>query len=229
MFSNFSSSIFEVDYVITEDDILKNDTEPSDENEKLIDPQPVKNRVLRFLKFILTSFIFTSTSILFWASSWDIVFTYLLPKYILLSYLASLILSKSILFVCNFYQDSFHSFGEYLKLSSPTTGLFSFINWFILYKTIYAYFITWGYILQWRTYWDAYNKLTEDCNYWYFVGVSFFGYLVYRYVFKQRMIPQLQTLPFQLSPDCQYDSLFKQSATFKFKKVNYFQILIHIK
>ena len=215
--------MFSVDFIITESDIPTDNLEISvEENENVINSRPPKNDCLRFLNFLIISLIITPISIIFWASTWDIIDIYAFPNNIYLTYGVPLLVSKVILLVCYGLQNHLQRLGNRLKLSAPKTGFFSFFNRYILLKTIYAYFISVGYVGQWRTYWDVYNQLTIDIDFYYSVSLSMLGFLLYRYFLGIRISELTTGLPFYLKLDKQYDEIFIQNITFKFQNVNLF-------
>ena len=220
--------MFLIDFTTSESDFLNGDVETLlTETETLIKNKPARNNIISTLSFIITSFIFTPITIIYWASTWDIIYIYLFPNYFYLSYFASFLITNIILLISYLIQDSVQRLSDRLKTFSLSAGFFSFYNWNFLLKVCYAYFLTIGYVSQWRTYWDIYNKLTEGVSNVYFLGVSLLGILFYRYFLGRKLSSYTKTLPFQLTPDYNCDAFFIQGVFLNFENVSLFVLYFY--
>ena len=215
--------MFAVDYLISESELVGNHEEENHaEYNNFFTAKSIIKLILNISTFFINSFIFTPVSILFWTSTWDIIYIYLFQEQAGLSYAVSFLIAQIILLISYLVQYRVQEFGDKLKSSASKTGILSFYNKYFLFKTFYSYVLTIGYLAQWRTYWDGLNDLTPDVNYWYFFGLSIFAILFYRYLLGRKISSFRKTLPFQLTPDNQFEFFFLQGVFITAKNVNYF-------
>lgn len=181
------------------------------------------------LDHIFNLTIVTPLIILHWASSWDIIYLYLLPNRIILSYIITFFICNVILFVSYFIQMRLQRVHDLIAAATqthnsmfPSTQQHIYYNKQFLMRFVYTYILTWAYVAQWRTYWDFYNYLTQCVRFEYFLGISMITFILYRYVLKCSCKSFTLMVPFRLLPDIRFNEYFIQ------EKVNFVRYVSNI-
>lgn len=174
-----------------------------------------KTMALRVADHFLNLFVVTPFIIVYWASSWDIIYVYLFPKDLKISYLITFAFSNIFLFVSYCLQTRLQKFHDSLasrKTYSPGSVQNNhYYDQRFVVRFCYTYMLTWAYVAQWRTYWDLYNTLTSKIEFEYFIGISLVTLLLYRYVLRCSFGSYTQMVPFLLQPDLKFNEYFIQA------------------
>lgn len=192
----------------------KSDEPPSDQQRLVIETVDSSNSMfLQIVDHFLNLCIITPLIVFFWASSWDIIYLYLYPKNLKISYLITFALANSILLASYFLQHQlqvYHDSTISRKTTQPGYKQAYYDKRFLI-RILYTYVLTWAYVAQWRTYWDLYNTVAAKVSFEYFLGISIFTLFVYRYVLKCSFGNFAKTIPFHLQPDLAFSEYFTQS------------------
>ncbi len=165
-----------------------------------------------FFVHFLVGFVFTPLCVLYWASSWDIIFYYIYPKSFLISSFITLIASESLLLISYLFQEVFQNYHDKLVEKEH-------LKWAFLMRKLHAYILSWAYIGQSRSYWDTYNYYTDGVNEIYSFSISIFGIICYRYLLNNNFSSFNKSLPYAFVVDHNFDGFFLQGDSIKFKNV----------
>jgi hypothetical protein len=166
-----------------------------------------KQKLMYLIDVLLTAFIFTPIVVFYWASTWDIIFVYILPKEFLLSCLVTFIFTNWILSFSYLFQNKLQSY--YDKIPSYN----DLFKRKFLVRFVYTYFLAAAYVSQWRTYWDIYSYYTDKVPFYYFAFLSMIALLLYRYILKKSIAYYIKSVPFYLDKDDNFDTYFYQSES----------------
>jgi hypothetical protein len=171
--------------------------------------QSTNNQKLVYLiDVLLTAFIFTPVVVFYWASTWDIIFVYILPKDFLLSCLVTFIFTNWILSFSYLFQNDLQNY--YNKISMYNNSR----KRRFLIRFIYTYFLAAAYVSQWRTYWDFYSYYTENVPFYYFAFLSILALFLYRYILKKSIAYYVKSVPFYFDKDENFETYFHQSESY---------------
>jgi len=165
-------------------------------------------KIVYSIDVLLTAFIFTPIVVFYWASTWDIIFVYILPNDFLLSCLVTFIFTTWILSFSYLFQNDLQSY--YNKISMHND---SFKRRFLV-RFIYTYFLAAAYVSQWRTYWDIYSHYTDKVPFYYFAFLSLVALFLYRYILKKSIAYYVKSVPFYLDKDDDFDTYFYESENY---------------
>jgi hypothetical protein len=183
-----------------------------------------KQTTLVLIDHVLNLFLFTPLVIGYWTSTWDLIDLYLFPNNRLASYSASFLWANGIILVAYFLQEKLQQLHngsvigheESVNVLKPAR----YYDRRIWLRAAYTYLLTIAYVMQWRTYWNMYNYLTQDVSFVYFFIISICTLVFYRYLLKNSLSNFVKTSPYQLAPDCQFGSYFLQSKIINLSDVN---------
>ena len=200
-----------------------NETTHDPEAAFLNEPIPV-SKLIEFINVIVSVFFITPIVILFWSSTWDLFYDYLQ-----FSFLVNNIIT---FFTCNFillnayiwqyklqtWHNQLHETyievaSEIVNVSQSASGCYYGKSFFL--RTAYTYVLTLAYVLQWKTYWETYNYLTQDAYYAYFVLLSLVTLFFYRVVLQRSLVGFTKTVPFYLNKDEEFSAYFIQAKAIK--------------
>ena len=175
--------------------------------------------------FLLNMFLFTPLTIFYWAATWDIIYLYIFPNNFALSFLATFLFANAILICVYVFQYDFQLIHNYLHGCAAHDGLLineaaspkaaaarlkSYYDKAFLFRFLYSYLVANAYVAQWRTYWDVFNRMTENVHYLYFVAISIIAFVLYRCVLQNSLESYSKTVPYCLMRDIHLDTYFIQ-------------------
>lgn len=206
---------------------IKNDNESSlsyddnrnKETKSLIETTNNNNKknTIYLFDLIFNGFFITPLTVIFWTSTWDIFYYFLSTRFFYVNILITFLLCNTILITAYLCQYKLQSYHDRLRAQNPHSGYYG--KDFIM-RSFYTYILTLAYVLQWITYWDLYNHLTENVHFLYFFGLSVVTILVYNILLKKSLTAFSKTVPFSLQKDIEFDSYFLQSKAIKLDDEN---------
>jgi hypothetical protein len=93
-----------------------------------------------------------------------------------------------------------------------------------VYRFLYSYLISIGYVAQWVSYWGIVSYVLEDVKIWYFLGFSFVSMLAYRIVLNSTLEYFCLCVPYCLVRDTAFDSYCIQWREISWKNVILFNL-----
>ena len=183
---------------------------------------------LRFIDLISNGFFFTALTVFFWAATWDLIIFYIFPTDLVISYTVTFLIANSVLICAYVFQDELQQFHDGWLCSghsslriydrvqhiesqvTTTAACCSYYDKAFLFRFIYSYLIANAYVAQWRTYWDIFDMLVQDVNFWYFFVIALIAVLMYRVVLNNSLDSHSKTVPFSLVRDNNPQSYFIQ-------------------
>lgn len=181
-----------------------------------------KKMLYKLADHLLNLFVVTPLIVVYWASSWDIIYIYLFPDNLKLSYLITFAFANLVLLGSYFLQYRIQKFHDSLAIPKTYPAKRSYYNQSFLVRLVYTYVLTWAYVAQWRTYWDVYNTLTSQVKFEYFLAISAITLALYRYVLQCSFGSFTQMAPFRLQSDLKFNEYFKQAKIKPYKYVSIF-------
>ncbi|CAF0909816.1 unnamed protein product [Brachionus calyciflorus] len=167
---------------------------------------------ISLLNHLFNLCLITPLTIFFWASTWDIYYTYIYPNNLSLSCLITFLITNIILILSYFGEKKFQLYLDKHDKNSRKS---------IIFRLFYTYFLSLAYVAQWKTYWDVLNYYTYKFDYKYFIVLSIFSLFSYRYILKNSFQNYIRTCPFQLKIDHEfYTHFFVQNKIFYSKNEN---------
>lgn len=193
----------------------------SDLDEEIAPKSPMsrkKSVTLTILDHLLNLALFSPLVIFYWASTWDIISSYIFPKDEIVSYVITFVCANTILLISYFLQDKLQAFHDRLN-ESRRSGSRNYYDRRFFFRLVYTYTLTLAYVFQWRTYWDVYNQLTKQVKFEYFLAVSFITLVLCRYLLNSSLGSFVKTAPFHLQPDLKFNGYFVQAKVKFFENV----------
>jgi hypothetical protein len=183
-----------------------------------------KERYYEIVDYLLAALFFGPLAILYWASTWDFFYYYILgidvEKYtsyaLALSAATTTIIGLFIHLLAYLLQDKLK------KLCFPTDEeLFIENERSRTFKAFYAYAVSIAYVAQWRGLWDLYSYFldqTEDVIYSFIISAC--GIFFYLFILRRSFYSYATTTPYYLSPDILSNSFFTKDHIIEFNRVS---------
>jgi hypothetical protein len=174
---------------------------------------------LKLIDLLLTCFVFTPLVIIFWASTWDILYLFLFPNDFYLSILTTFIIANSILIIFHLFQEKLNNFHlklrDIIKMDAELDILNqdARVNYYsrdFYFRCFYSYILTGAYVCAWKTYWELYTHFTDGLNWPFFLLISIIALIFYRFGLKRSIDNFTRTVPFYLFMDIKFEQTFLQ-------------------
>ena len=188
------------------------------------------NISLKLANIFSNAFFFTPLVVVYWAATADIMYAHVFPDSANLLYMTTFIIANVVLIPVYLFQDEFQRYHDRLSIgtqivdSTDTTGSNfkkSYYNKAFLFRFFYSYIVSFAYVAQWLSYWDAFSALLHDVHYLYFLLFTFVGIIAYRILLKSDLEWYCMVTPFILLRETQFDSYFIQWREITLTNVSY--------
>ena len=200
--------------------------------EKPVKSTSEKEKYYEIIDYLLAALIFGPLAILYWASTWDFFYYYILghtfndesfiTEEFIFSSAATALIGLSIHLMAYLMQDVLQKLYDLTDEELFIEHESSRNSKGYIFKAFYAYAVSIAYVAQWRGLWDLYSYFLNQTNKAiYSFIVSIVGNFMYLFVLKRSFYSYATTTPYYLSPDIISNSYFKKDHAIEFNKVRY--------
>jgi hypothetical protein len=193
------------------------------------DNNSLKYKIYSLIDILLSCFIFTPLVIIFWASTWDILYLFIFPNDFYLSILTTLAIANSILIFFHLFQKQLNNFHlkirDIIKMDSEldilnqTNAHVNYYSRDFYFRCFYSYVLTGAYVCAWKTYWDLYTHFTNGFHWIFFLMISFIAIIFYRFGLRRSLDNFTRTVPFYFFKDVHFEQTFLQPKRIFLKNV----------